>query len=161
MTVRKTLLQHYGFITSANFHTFKKLAVQLTGGGELTIRHAVLTENSPNCQALGKGAPVTGTAIYLGTDEAWDAAWALWATIVPHVQGCLGISGGYIIEPIEGHERCFIAWVGWENVEVHSAYHHTEHFRERSIILRQGHKGFREYGHAAFNHTATNVKPNI
>ena len=150
LIVRDTLLQHYGFLASAEYPRFRKLADELTNG-ELTIRHATITEYTPECKALGKGAPVTGTAIYLGTDVAWDAAWALWTTIVPHVQGCLGVAGGYIIEPIEGCERCFIAWVGWENTEVHDAYHHTKHFRDRSIILQQGNKGYREYGHVAFS----------
>lgn len=116
-----------------------------------TIRHAQISEFSSKCTSLGKGAPVTGTAIYLDTDANWDAAWALWSTIVPNVPGFMGIAGGKIVEEVNGKPGAFIALVGWENVDVHDAYHHTQHFRERRRILLDPAKGgFTLYGHLAF-----------
>ena len=119
----------------------------------------MISDQSPNAKGLGKGAPVTGTAIYLATDDtrAWEAAWALWTTIVPHVPGCLGVAGGWMIEPVDGHEKSYIVWVGWENTEVHDAYHHTKDFRQRGIILWQGNKGYREYGHVAFRNSQSRI----
>jgi hypothetical protein len=121
-----------------------------------------MSEQSPNAKGLGKGAPVTGTAIYLATDErAWEAAWALWTTIVPNVPGCLGVAGGWMVEPVDGHERSYIVWVGWENTEVHDAYHHTKDFGRRGIILWQGNKGYREYGHVAFLNSRSKLEASL
>jgi hypothetical protein len=96
---------------------------------------------------------VTGTAIYLSTTTAWDMAWANWVSIVQHVPGFMGIAGGPVIEAVNGCERGFIALVGWENVEVHDAYHHTKHFRDRRRILLDPAKDeYAYYGHIAFAH---------
>ena len=111
----------------------------------------MISEQTPNAKSLGKGAPVTGTAIYLATDDrAWEAAWTLWSTIVPTVPGCMGVAGGWMVEPVDGHERCYIVWVGWESTQLHEAYHHTKDFKRRGIILWQANKGYREYGHVVF-----------
>lgn len=121
--------------------------------GEVTIRHGQISEFSAGCKSLGKGAPVTGTAIYLSTTPDWQHAWNLWVSIVQHVPGFLGIAGGPIIEKVDGKPDAFIALVGWENVEVHDAYHHTKHFSDRRRILLDPCKGFNYYGHLAFGDT--------
>lgn len=101
---------------------------------------------------------MTGTAIYLSTTPDWDAAWAKWVSIVQHVPGFMGIAGGYMVGPVNGHDKAFIALVGWENVEVHNAYHHTQHFRDRRRILLDPCKGFNYYGHIAFGSSSTGVE---
>jgi len=56
-----------------------------------------------------------------------------------------------VIEAVGGHENCFIALVGWESVEVHEAYHRTEHFKQRRRILLDPAKGgYALYGHIGF-----------
>jgi hypothetical protein len=77
-------------------------------------------EFTPDCQALGKGAPFTGSAIYVSTDAAWhEGAWPLWTHIVRYVDGCLGCAGGKVIESVDGHEDSYIVYVGWESIEKH------------------------------------------
>ena len=76
-----------------------------------------------------------------------------WVSIVQHVPGFMGIAGGYMIEPVDGHEKAFIALVGWENVEVHEAYHHTQHFRDRRRILLDPAERYNYYGHIAFGNS--------
>jgi hypothetical protein len=147
--VRDTLQNHHDFVKSQRYDQFNKLVGSLVVG-ELIVRHSYVSEFSSGCASLGKGAPVTGTAIYLATDENWDAAWANWVSIVQHVPGFMGIAGGYMIEPVDGHERSFIALVGWESVEVHDAYHHTEHFMSRRRILLDPCFRYNYYGHIAF-----------
>jgi hypothetical protein len=158
---RSSLHEHYAFLGSKAWleEIPELLSPMLTDGSrvsDFTVRHAMLSENTPRAKALGRGAPVTGTAIYLITDRnAWESAWLLWSTIVPNVPGCLGVAGGWVLEPVDGHEGgCFVAWVGWENVKVHDAYHHTADFRKKSIILSEANKGWREYGHVAFSQRA-------
>lgn len=110
-----------------------------------------MKEFTPNCQALGKGAPFTGSAIYVSTDAAWhDGAWPLWTHIVRYVDGCLGCAGGAVVEQVDGHANSFIVYVGWETIEKHEDYHHTNHFAKHKIILGKGNKGYREYGHVRF-----------
>ena len=140
-----------------------------------TIRYVNLTDFTPNSQALGRGAPYTGTAIYLKPTAAWhEGAWPLWTHIVRYVDGCLGCSGGVIREPIEllempllagnKYEKAedvsrggmrekregYLVYVGWESVEKHVAYHHSKHFAEHKVILTCGNVGFAEYGHLQF-----------
>jgi hypothetical protein len=68
----------------------------------------------------------------------------------------MGIAGGPVLEAVKDRhgkmqERCYVAVVGWENVEVHDAYHHTQHFWDRRRILLDPAKGgFVGYGHIAF-----------
>jgi hypothetical protein len=132
-----------------------------------TIRYAQLKSWTPNDSSLACGAPFTGTAIYLNTTDAWDeGAWPLWTHIVRHIDGCLGCTGGPLLEPVETvpgplaelvngsktqrFERAYIVYVGWETVEKHHDYHHTKHFAEHNIVLRCGNEGFAEYGHIVF-----------
>jgi hypothetical protein len=162
--VRATLHQHFAFIASQEWREIDKILAPLLIGdlASSTVRHAMIYENSPNAKSLGKGAPVTGTAIYLITDtEAWEAVWKLWSNIVQTIPGCLGVTGGWMIEPVDGHERCYVVWVGWENVEVHDAYHHTKDFRRRGIILWQANRGYREYGHVAFTNSRSKIESNL
>lgn len=147
--VRETLQDHHDFKASPASLKYERLVSKLVSG-HITIRYAAVKEFSAGCASLGKGSPVTGTAIYLGTTPDWDSAWAKWIGIVQHVPGFMGIAGGYMIEPVDGHEKAFIALVGWENVEVHDAYHHTEHFRERRRILLDPCERYNYYGHIAF-----------
>ena len=135
------------------------------------IRYARLTDLTPKSQALGRGAPFTGTAIYLKPTAAWnEGAWPLWTHIVRHIDGCLGCSGGPLSAPVELLEGPVLAenrykqsevkkgekwdgylvYVGWESVEKHEAYHHTKHFAEHRVVLRCGNEGFAEYGHVVF-----------
>ena len=161
--VRKTLEEHKKFETSPTFTEFERLAHELTPGGEIAIRHAYLHDMTPNSRAL-TDAPFTGTAIYIGIDShCWDPAWALWSTIVPNWKGCEGVSGGYIIDDLEGHgeERAYIAWVGWETTEAHDELHHAQFFRDRRIILQQGNKGYREYGHVIWHTADRKPKANL
>lgn len=129
--------------------------------GQTIIRHAHVSEFSPKCKSLGKGSPVTGTAIYLSTDANWDAAWANWVSIVQHVPGFLGIAGGPVLETVDGHKNAFVALVGWENVEVHDAYHHTKHFRDRRRILLDPCKGFNYYGHIVFGSSSSDATSQV
>jgi hypothetical protein len=157
--VRRTLDEHKKFLASSAHTEFEKLAHELTPGGEIITRHAYLHNMTANSRAL-TDAPFTGTAIYIGIDShCWDPAWALWSTIVPTWKGCEGVSGGYIIDDIEGHGECkaYIAWVGWETTEAHDELHHAQFFKDRRIILQQGHKGYREYGHVVWH--KANQKP--
>lgn len=115
-------------------------------------RHAYIEEFTPNSQALGKGAPFCGTAVYLDTDEAWHVgAWPLWTHIVRHVDGCLGVTGGKVVESVDGHHNCYVVYVGWESIEKHDAYHHAKHFANRRVVLALGNKGWQEYGHVKFD----------
>ena len=151
--VKDKLQTHFDFVESPAYTSFLDLVKPLTTT-PLTVRHAQIREFSPPCASLGKGSPVTGTAIYRATTDKWDAAWDLWSTIVPHVPGFMGIAGGHIIEEVDGYKNCFIALVGWENVEVHDHYHHTDHFRERRRILLDPAEGkYNYYGHLAFEST--------
>jgi hypothetical protein len=132
---------------------------------DVVVRHAQLNNHSSGSRALGAGAPYTGTAIYFATGRRnWDAAWQLWSTIVPTVPGCLGVSGGWISDEvaipgaptnIKGGgkwKNCFIAWVGWESIEAHDAFHHTKEFAKRGVILQEANFGYTEYGHVSFTH---------
>ena len=152
MAVRDQLSQQQDFLNSPRFSRFQDALQQLINPStKLFVRHAYLSEFTPNCQALGKGAPFTGSAIYVSTDAAWhQGAWSLWTHIVRHVDGCLGCAGGRVVEAVDGQENSFIVYVGWESIEKHEAYHHTKHFENRRVILALGNKGYREYGHIAF-----------
>lgn len=134
----------------------------------LTVRHAQMSSWTPQNQSLGRGAAFDGTAIYLKTNDAWiEGSWPLWTHIVRHIDGCLGCSGGPLLETVEtvyggirhlmeepenrqSYENCFLVYVGWETTKKHHDYHHTKHFAEHSIILRCGNEGYAEYGHIVF-----------
>jgi hypothetical protein len=161
--VRKTLEQHKAFLKSPDHTEFERLAHELTPGGEIVIRHAYLHDMTPNSRAL-TDAPFTGTAIYIGIDShCWDPAWALWSTIVPNWNGCAGVSGGYIIDDIEGfgENMAYIAWVGWETTEAHDELHHAQWFKDRRIVLTQGNKGWREYGHVVWQNASKTPQANL
>ena len=110
-----------------------------------------MQEFTPNCQALAKGAPFTGSAIYVGTDAAWhEGAWPLWTHLVRYIDGCLGCAGGKLVEPVDGFENSYIVYVGWETIEKHEHVHTLKWFENRKVILALGNKGYREYGHVKF-----------
>ncbi|KAH7418815.1 hypothetical protein BKA64DRAFT_655265 [Cadophora sp. MPI-SDFR-AT-0126] len=150
----RTLHEHHQtFLASPSCTTLTNLLKTLTTSPP-TIRHALISEFSLSCKSLGKGAPVTGTAIYLKCTEGWDMAWARWVAFVQTVPGFLGIAGGHIIEAVNRHERAFIALVGWESVAVHDAYHHTRHFKEEGmkVLLDEAEGMYAYYGHIDFSH---------
>lgn len=115
------------------------------------IRHTTLHH-----QALGDpfGPPLLGypigTAIYTGTDVAWRYSWPLWTHIVRHVDGCRGIAGGKVLEPVDGLEDGYVVYVAWQTVKHHDDYHHAEHFRRHRVVLELGTRGWVEYGHVVF-----------
>lgn len=166
-TVRQSLSQHQDWLNSASHRAFLAILGKLSVRVK-SIRHAQVKSWTPNDQSLGRGAPFTGTAIYYNTTEVWnDYAWPLWTHIVRHIDGCLGCSGGPILEPVttvpgplseslsgKGEQKRFetgyVVYVGWETTEKHHAYHHTEHFRQFGNVLRCGNEGFAEYGHVVF-----------
>ncbi|KAJ5672727.1 hypothetical protein N7507_001854 [Penicillium longicatenatum] len=152
---RDSLHQHYALLASLDWqHIIKNLVfLGVCSATELTVRHAMFSEFTTDPKSLGHGAPVSGTAIYLTPDPAgWDKTWALWTSIVSTVPGCLGVTGGWMVEPVEGN-LSYIVYVGWESIDVHDSYHSTKHFRQRAPILREHNVGFREYGHVAFTHS--------
>ena len=162
--MRDSLHLHYTFLASEQWQAICKLVAPIcTEAAETFVaRHCMISNFSPNPKSLGKGAAVTGTAIYLTTEpHLWEKTWELWASIVPSVPGCLGVTGGWMVEPVEGHEHCYIVWVGWQNVEVHDAYHHTRDFAKRRQILKEHNRGWREYGHVAFLHSRSRSEANL
>ena len=56
-----------------------------------------------------------------------------------------------MIEEVDGCKDCYLVYVGWESIEAHEAYHHTEHFAKRRVVLGLGNGGYREYGHVCFD----------
>ncbi|KAJ5146172.1 uncharacterized protein N7515_000736 [Penicillium bovifimosum] len=162
--VRANLHQHYALLSSREWEQITTILKSLgvPDASSLTVRHAMIAEFSPNPRSLGNGAPVTGTAIYLTADPAaWEKTWALWTGIVSSVPGCIGVTGGWMVEPVEGNSPCYIVYVGWESIEVHDSYHNTKHFRRRAVILSENNQGFREYGHIAFKHSRVRQEANL
>jgi hypothetical protein len=154
------LQQHDDFIKSPTYQDqllpiFNRLTEASTpsaGVPKLFIRHAYLRDFTVDSKALGRapGMPVL-TAVHLSTDDTWDeGAWPLWTHVVRHVDGCEGVSGGKVVEQVEGHERNYLVYVAWESVKKHYDYHHTRDFADRRIILTLGNKGWTEYGHVVF-----------
>ncbi|KAJ5620888.1 hypothetical protein N7510_004872 [Penicillium lagena] len=153
---RDNLHQHYALIASPEWQQIIQdlMPLGVDKATDLTVRHAMISEFSPNPRALGNGAPVSGTAIYLTPDPgSWEKMWSLWTSIVVNIPGCIGVTGGWMVEPVEGTSPCYVVYVGWESIEIHDAYHETKDFRRRVNILREHNKGFREYGHIAFAHS--------
>ncbi|KAJ5689344.1 hypothetical protein N7462_003736 [Penicillium macrosclerotiorum] len=162
--VRDNLHQHYALVASPEWQRIIEnlLTLGVASATAPIVRHAMIAEFSPNPKSLGSGAPVTGTAIYLTPDPVgWEKTWELWTTIVSSVPGCIGVTGGWMVEPLEECSPCYVVYVGWESVQVHDAYHHTKHFRQRAVILREHNQGFREYGHVAFAHSRTRREANL
>jgi hypothetical protein len=153
-TVRTDLAQHRNFIYSASYDRFLSLVRPLLTPNSPApfARHVRLTHFTPDRPSpVSPSSPVTGSAIYLSTDATWhEGAWPLWTHIVRHVSGCVGIAGGELLEEVDGHKRCYLVYVGWESIEKHEEYHHTEHFAKRRIVLGLGNKGYREYAHMKF-----------
>lgn len=131
---------------------FLPIIKKLTNGNDPLIRHATLQHQALD-DPLGPGLlgyPI-GTAIYKGTDAAWhEGAWPLWTHVVRYVDGCKGIVGGSVLEPVEDTENGYLVYVAWESVKHHDDYHHTEHFARHFVILNIGLQGWTEYGHIVF-----------
>jgi hypothetical protein len=147
-----TLTQSREFLESASYlEGFLPIAKSLKSS-DVQVRHAYLTHQVLD-NPFGKnllGYPI-GTAIYQGADDAWyEGAWPLWTHVVRHIDGCKGIGGGKVVEPVGGLKNGYLVYVGWESVKKHDDYHHTQHFRKHFIILNIGHKGYTEYGHIVF-----------
>ncbi|KAI1495629.1 hypothetical protein F5X99DRAFT_402894 [Biscogniauxia marginata] len=157
---KKTLQHHHDFLNSLAYqHELLPILNHLTKDSAnntknpvMFIRHAYLADLTPGCKALGRvpGMPIA-TAVVLGTDESWDeGAWPLWTHVVRHVNGCKGVAGGKMVESLDGHDKCYLAYVAWDSVKRHDDYHNTKHFASRMIILQIGNKGLSEYGHIIF-----------
>src|SRR5690348_17672071 len=78
--VRDQISQHQDFLNSPRYAKFQDILKDLIDPSTSPfVRHAYMKEWTPNCQALAKGAPFTGSAIYVSTDAAWhEGAWPLW-----------------------------------------------------------------------------------
>ncbi|KAL2822868.1 hypothetical protein BJX63DRAFT_644 [Aspergillus granulosus] len=154
--VRDHLNQHYTFLSSPQWTSLTTLLEPLYPPGSqqtesrATVLHTLLSHFTHNPRTIS-GAPVTGTAIYLTTSRAgWEKTWALWTTIVPNVKGCLGCTGGWVVEPVDGHDGCYVVYVGWASIEDHDAYHHTRDFGRKRVVLALHNVGWRGYGHVRF-----------
>lgn len=119
----------------------------------LNVRHVYLTHlalSNPLGAAPTLGLPI-GTAVYTGATDAWyEGAWPLWTHVVRHVEGCEGIAGGRVLEPVGGMDGGYMVYVAWRSVAHHDGYHHTSHFARHRVVLQIGHKGYAEYGHVVF-----------
>lgn len=67
----------------------------------------------------------------------------------------MGITGGPVVEEVDGHATSFLVFVGWETIEHHDAYHHTEEFKGLRNVLIDPTKGYSYYGHVAFQNEET------
>lgn len=142
--VRQTLNYHEIFRKSQAQTQLTALLHALGSSGSSNpikaIRYVAMQDFTPNSQALGKGAPFTGSAIYLNPTAAWhEGAWPLWTHIVRYIDGCMGCCGGQILggvelmgEPtyagevkVEGEKmerwekekwEGYLVYVGWESV---------------------------------------------
>lgn len=130
---------------------FLPVVTGLADGKAPKVRHTTLHHQaleSPFGSTL-LGYPI-GTAVYTGTDVAWQYSWPLWTHIVRHVDGCRGIAGGKVLEPVNNLESGYVVYVGWQTVKQHNDYHHTEHFQKHRVVLQLGCRGWVEYGHIVF-----------
>ncbi|KAL3496680.1 hypothetical protein BJX62DRAFT_232348 [Aspergillus germanicus] len=150
---RDHLNQHYTFLSFPHWKTLTTLLNPLyrEPDSHPTIIHALLSNFTHNPRTTSPDTPVTGTAIYLTTSRSgWERVWALWTTIVPNVKGCLGCTGGWVVEPVDGHDGCYVVYVGWASIEDHDAYHHTKDFGKKRVVLALHNVGWRGYGHVKF-----------
>jgi hypothetical protein len=150
---RDHLNQHYAFVSSPQWSSLTTLLSPLyrEPDSHPNILHALLSNFTQNPRTTSPDTPVTGTAIYLTTSgSGWERVWALWTTIVPNVKGCLGCTGGWVVEPVDGHGGCYVVYVGWASIEDHDAYHHTKYFGKKRVVLALHNVGWRGYGHVRF-----------
>ncbi|KAJ9652690.1 hypothetical protein H2198_008057 [Neophaeococcomyces mojaviensis] len=141
----------------------------LKEGSKPVVRHVAPMTTFTSSPTTAFDAPVTGTAIYVRTTEAWhEGSWPCWTHIVRHVAGNSGISGGPIAEALSDNDvleggagglesgkgadlrQCYLVYVGWDSIKAHDDYHHTKHFRDHRVVLGIGNSGYREYGHQVF-----------
>ncbi|KAK8029828.1 hypothetical protein PG993_011119 [Apiospora rasikravindrae] len=152
--VKDTLANHHSFFALSDYvnETLPVLKSLAVPGSPISIRHMSLAQQAlanPFSNSL-LGYPI-GTAIYKSCNDAWhEGAWPLWTHVVRHIPGCLGIAGGQVHEPVDGMVGSYCVYVGWQTVRHHDDYHHTDHFKKHSVILRIGHEGWTEYGHVVF-----------
>ncbi|KAL4866897.1 hypothetical protein BDV12DRAFT_210257 [Aspergillus spectabilis] len=163
VVVREKLENHYSFLTSPLYQSIQTtllppLLPPRKSPLDIEHLHALLSNFTQNPSTLSS-APVTGTAIYSTTSRTgWEKTWALWTTLVPYVPGCLGCTGGWIVDsPLNGNKegepkeaKEYIVYVGWESIKHHDDYHHTKDFRQKRVILAQHNTGWRGYGHVGF-----------
>lgn len=74
------------------------------------------------------------------------------------VAGCMGVSGGRVLEPVAGLDEGYAVYVAWRSVAAHDEYHQTRHFAKFGVVLRLGHRGYVEYGHVVFKGVREGVK---
>ena len=149
--VRETLEQHEGFRRSesgAKFHFLLQQLIQPGSGPE--THHVLLQDFTPGDVCLARHAPVTGTAIYLSSNEVFALyAWPLWTHIVRHAPGNKGVAGGRVLDHPIG-EEAYLVYVGWESNAFHQEFRKSPLCCDRRIILTSGNKGQFEYYHIVF-----------
>ena len=146
--VRRSLQKHKLYLASPAHSRVLELLRELTQE-PVTIRHASMQQFTPDLSPFH--APFTGTAIYLDCKSGiWDAAWNLWTHIVPSVDGCSGVAGGYVHELVKGKPRGYLVYVGWTGIEKHEQFHRENLFQRYRNILGIGNAGWTEYGHVRF-----------
>ncbi|KAK8063598.1 hypothetical protein PG996_008250 [Apiospora saccharicola] len=156
---------HHSFLSSSEYvdKVFPILASLGVPDSAISTRHVSLTHQvlaNPFSKPL-LGYPI-GTAIYKSCNAAWhEGAWPLWTRVVRHVSVCMNIAGGQVLEPVDGMGGNYCVYVGWQTVKHHDNYHHTDHFKKHSVILRIGHEGWTEYGHLVFMGIRENIKERL
>jgi heme-degrading monooxygenase HmoA len=151
-SVRATLSQHQNFLYAHDLDQLLETFSPLTGNTTRPlIRHAHLHKFTDKSALVAPFPKFVGSAIYVSTTPTWhEGSWPLWTHIVRYVKGNNGIVGGSVEEPVDGRRNSYLVYVGWDSVEEHEEYHHTEHFAKRRIVLGLGNEGYREYGHVVF-----------
>ncbi|KAL4963796.1 uncharacterized protein BDV14DRAFT_201522 [Aspergillus stella-maris] len=158
--VRDSMDNHHAFLNSPPYNSFLSSLSLLSPKTPKppTIYHASLSHFTSNPSTLSPPSIptpsfVTGTAIYLTTSPpSFLKTWSLWTTLIPNIPGCLGCTGGFISESVDGHPAGagYVVYVGWESVDAHESYHATRDFKRKGVVLSLWNRGWRGYGHVQF-----------
>lgn len=145
--VRSTLEEHTTFAKSSEgqkFHAILKDIIE--PNTEIEIQHVALSDFSENALK----APITGTALYLSTNEIFTTlVWPLWTHIVRHKRGFRGLTTGKVLDHKSGQE-CYLVYAGWDSLEAHREYWEGEDIRNKDGILDMGNGGRTEFYHLVF-----------
>ncbi|KAL4941501.1 hypothetical protein BDV06DRAFT_236023 [Aspergillus oleicola] len=164
VVVRESMNNHQAFLSSPSYTNLLNTLAPLSpstrsnSAPRIQIYHAHLSHFTRSPSTLtppSNSNPdfVTGTAIYLTTQKSsFLKTWSLWTTIIPRIPGCLGCTGGFISESVDGHPAgsAYVVYVGWESIKAHEEYHTTKDFKRRGVILGLWNRGWRGYGHVRF-----------
>ncbi|KAL4798041.1 hypothetical protein BDV19DRAFT_357752, partial [Aspergillus venezuelensis] len=155
VVVRDSMNAHHAFLKSLIYNNFLSSLSPLSPSGNTskapTIYHASLSHFTKNPSTLSPPSPprpsfITGSAIYLTTSHpSFLKTWSLWTTLIPHIPGCLGCTGGFITESVDGHPAGagYVVYVGWESIQAHEAYHTTKDFRRKGVVLSLWNTGWK------------------